>query len=51
MVVRAVTKMMMKVASVNVHNSLVVNQGIEVFGSMFDPWRFEDNGIREMMIA
>ncbi len=43
--------MMMKIASMNVHNSLMMNQDIEIFESMFDFLRFENNEIREMMIA
>jgi hypothetical protein len=39
-----------KIASVNVHNSLMMNQDIEIFGPMFDLLGFENNEIREMMI-
>ncbi len=42
--------MMMKIASMNVRNSLMMNQDIEIFESMFDLLRFESNEIREMMI-
>ncbi len=53
MMMRAKMKimMMMKIASMNVHNSLMMNQDIEIFESMFDLWRFESNEIREMMIV
>jgi hypothetical protein len=43
--------MMMKIALMNVHNSLMMNQDIEIFESMFDFLRFVNNEIREMMIA
>ncbi len=42
--------MMKKIASMNVHNSLMMNQDIEIFEPMFDLLRFENNEIREMMI-
>jgi hypothetical protein len=43
--------MMMKIASMNVRNSLMIDRrNIEIFESMFDLLRFENNEIREMMI-
>jgi hypothetical protein len=44
--------MMMKIASMNVHNSLMMNRrDIEISESMFDLLRFENNEIREMIIV
>ncbi len=51
MMMRAKMKMMMMIASMNVHNSLMMNQDIEIFESMFDLLRFVNNEIREMMIV
>jgi hypothetical protein len=42
---------MMKIALMNVHNSLMMSQDIEIFESIFDLLRFVNNEIREMMIA
>jgi hypothetical protein len=43
--------MMMMIALMNVRNSLMIDrQNIEIFESMFDLLRFENNEIREMMI-
>jgi hypothetical protein len=52
MMMKTKMKMMMmkKIASMNVHNSLMMNQDIEIFEPMFDLLRFENNEIREMMI-
>ncbi len=44
-------KTMMMIALMNVRNSLMIDrQSIEIFESMFDLLRFENNEIREMMI-
>ncbi len=43
--------MMMKITLMNVHNSLMISQDIEIFEPMFDLLRFVSNEIREMMIA
>ncbi len=45
-------KTMMMIALMNVRNSLMIDrQSIEIFESMFDLLRFENNEIREMMIS
>jgi hypothetical protein len=53
MMMRAKMKMMMmmKIALMNVHNSLMMSQDIEIFEPMFDLLRFMSNEIREMMIV
>jgi hypothetical protein len=44
-------KMMMIIVLMNVHNSLMIDrQSIEIFESMFDLLKFENNEIREMMM-
>ncbi len=42
---------MMMIALMNVRNSLMNRQNIEIFESMFNLLRFENNEIREMMIV
>ncbi len=43
-------KAVMMIALMNVRNSLMNRQNIEVFGPVFDLLRFEGNEIREVMI-
>jgi hypothetical protein len=51
MMIKAMMKMMMmKIASMNVHNSLMRRWSIEIFKLKFDLLRFVNNEIRNMMI-